>query len=129
MTVSSFNLKCEELKSHKIVINNGTKKEPIYTVDMKYHFIGTNNQASHSVRAYKDGIRALKDSGLTLNKIGFLYSVIPLLEFNRCALVKDKNKGVDVNNLHSKDSLCKLYLGISKRTLSTYLSMTFEYKI
>ncbi|WP_411682587.1 hypothetical protein [Clostridium thailandense] len=116
----------EELQAHGIVINKGTSRKPVFKVDSQYHFVGMNKQANISVRIYKDGIKALQASGLTLNEIGFIYAILPLIDFNRCVLVKDFTAGDKLDNLHSIDSLCE-YFGMKRRNLTNYLSMTFKY--
>lgn len=116
----------DELQTHVIIINEGTARKPVFKVDNQYHFVGVNKQANTSVRIYKDGIKALQASGLTLNEIGFIYAILPLIDFNRCVLVKDFTSGEELDNLHSIESLCE-YLGISRNVLSKYMSMTFNY--
>lgn len=115
----------DELQTHGIITNDGTARKPVFKVDSQYHFVGVNKQANTSVRIYKEGIRVLQASGLTLNEIGFIYAILPLIDYNRCVLVKDFTAGEELVNLHSIDSLCE-YLGMSRRNLNNYLSMTFK---
>lgn len=54
--------------------------------------------------------------------------MLPLLAYDRCVLVKDRGNSEDnAENLHDISSLCE-YIGITKRNLSKYLNMTFEYE-
>lgn len=118
----------DELKACGIVITEGTPKKPVYIINSNYHFVGRNPQANKSARTYVDGVKALKEAGLSLSEIGFIYAVLPLLAYNRCVLVKDRsNSEDDIDNLHDISSLCE-YLGMTRNVLSKYLKMTFEYE-
>lgn len=118
----------DELKTCGIVKTMGTPKKPIYTINSNYHFVGRNTQANKSSRTYIDGVKALQEAGLSLSEIGFIYAVLPLLAYDRCVLVKDRNNSEDnIDNLHDISSLCD-YLGLSRNVLSKYLKMTFEYE-
>jgi hypothetical protein len=123
----SFRKAMKELQTNGIITNEGTQKKPVYKINKQYHFIGVNKEAKHFLKVYKDGIRALQDSGLSLKEIGFIYAILPLVDTNRCVLVKDRSKGADADNLHSIESLCE-YLGITRANLSKYLGMTFIYR-
>lgn len=116
----------DELQAYGIIVNEGTSRKPVFKVDSQYHFTGINKQANITVRIYKDGIKPLQSSGLTLNEIGFIYGILPLIDFNSCVLIKDFTAGDKLDNLHSIDSLCE-YLGMKRRTLTNYLSMIFKY--
>lgn len=118
----------DELETCGIIIVEGTARKPIYTINNEYHFVGRNPYANKSARTYIDGVTGLKEAGLSLSEIGFIYSVLPLLAYNRCVLVKDRNNNEeDTNNLHDISSLCE-YLGMTRNVLSKYLKMTFEYQ-
>lgn len=118
----------DELKTCGIIIVEGTERKPIHTINNEYHFVGRNPHANKSARTYIDGVKGLKESGLSLSEIGFIYAVLPLLAYNKCVLVKDRNNNEeDTNNLHDISSLCD-YLGMTRNVLSKYLKMTFEYK-
>ncbi|MGC7871546.1 hypothetical protein ACPUYX_08425 [Desulfosporosinus sp. SYSU MS00001] len=117
----------DELKACGIIIIEGTAKKPVYKLNTDYHFVGTNPQASKSARTYVNGVKALQESGLSLSEIGFIYAVLPLLAYDRCVLVKDRGTGEELDNPHDISSLCE-YIGITRRNLSNYLNMTFEYE-
>ena len=118
----------DELKACGLILIEGTARKPVYIINSNYHFVGKNPQANISSRTYIDGVKALQEAGLSLSEIGFIYAVLPLLAYNRCVLVKDRNNGEDdINNLHDISSLCE-YLSMTRNVLSKYLKMTFEYE-
>jgi len=117
-----------ELKACGVVIVEGTARKLVYTINSNYHFVGRNPQANKSARTYVNGVKALQEAGLSLSEIGFVYAVLPLLAYDRCVLVKDRDNGEDdTDNLHDISSLCE-YLGLTRNIIAKYLKMTFEYE-
>lgn len=117
----------DELKACGLVIVEGTVRKPIYTINSNYHFVGRNPQANKSARTYVNGVKALQEAKLSLSEIGFVYAVLPLLAYDRCVLVRDRDSGEDdTENLHDISSLCE-YLGLTRNIISKYLKMTFEF--
>ncbi|EGW39790.1 hypothetical protein [Desulfosporosinus sp. OT] len=117
----------DELKACGLVIVEGTARKPVYTVNSTYHFVGRNPQANKSARTYVNGVKALQEAKLSLSEIGFVYAVLPLLAYERCVLVKDRDNSEDnTDNLHDIASLCE-YLEVTRMNLSKYMKMTFEF--
>lgn len=125
-TDRTFERSIKELVECGVVYRQGTKKSPVYHVNQQFHFIGKNRQANQSVRIFKSGIVALKNSGLKLDEIGFIYAVLPFIDYKRCTLVKDRENGEEIENLHDVESLCEA-LNITKKTLLKYLKLSFVY--
>lgn len=85
----------------------------------EFHFVGKNNDAERYARLYKFDIRALYLSNNKFDTLGFLYLLIPYINYDDCSLVNIDNEFMCKNDLI-------ILLGFSKPTVNKYLSTTFN---
>lgn len=123
---ATFKRFISECKKANIIIVQGRGDNAIYRLNQRFHYVGnaSKSESRDKVRIYKKGIMAMYTSGLSLDEIGFLYLILPYINYNNCTIV-DNPFSANEKPLTYKE--LGNILGCSRATLSKYLNMTFEY--
>lgn len=128
---STFKRLLKELRECGLIIVEGeSQKQQIFKINSDYHYIGkVEGKASNLARVQKYGFNRLyEDSSIKLDRIGFLYLLIPYLSYENCTLVKDTSKPADFVNGITIEELME-ELNMDKRTIQKYLKTEFNYKL
>jgi hypothetical protein len=120
----------EAQASGLLMIEGESQKKQIFRLNADYHFYGkAGRNAQKLVRVQKNGFnRLFNDNKTELDQIGFLYLLIPFMNYDNCTLVRDIKKPADFNNSLSVNEL-STELGMTRQTINKYLSIEFCYKL
>ncbi len=120
----------EAQASGLLIVEGESQKKQIFRLNADYHFYGeAGRNAPKLVRVQKHGFnRLFNDNKTELDQIGFLYLLIPFMNYENCTLVRDITKPADFNNALSVNELSK-ELGMTRQTINKYLRIEFCYKL
>lgn len=117
----------KECKSTGILIIEGKGNNASFKLNKDFHFVGrqeSNEMSSKMVRIYKDGVISMYRSGLSLDDIGFIYLVLPYVDYKNCTIVNEpfseNSRGLTYREIGD-------LLKFSRGTLSKHLNVTFEH--
>jgi hypothetical protein len=108
-----------------LLIVDKSGRNSVFRLNNEYHFIGKvkeKQKCKEMVRVYKEGILSMYNSGLTLNYIGFVYLILPYVDYTSCTLV---NEPFAENQRPLTYKELGVKLNFTRATLRKYLEMTF----
>lgn len=105
------------MKKYKLL----EEQKGVFRLNKQYIFVGKNTNADKCARGYRRGMGCLKNSNLSLGQIGFLFLIIPYLDYEECKLVRKEDQILLQKDLEA-------VLGLSKATIRKYLETVFLYK-
>jgi hypothetical protein len=127
MKETTFKTFVSHCKKVGILIVEGYGKTSTYRLNNEYHFVGkqgNKQKCNEMVRIYKEGIQSMFKSNLSLDCIGFLYMVLPHVDYKSCCIV-DNPFAENPRPLTYKEIGDNLQF--VRATIKKYLSTKFEH--